>query len=106
MAPIYEEVCQELGTSSDGALLAGMREANTKQLAELEEKIKDAGVCRHNSSPAPAARTPCVQRTPHAHVSSPSSGWQRQNNGACQQHQRLQEHRAHAPAGCRLMRAG
>lgn len=43
MAPIYEEVCQELGASSDEAALAGMREANAKRLAELEERIKDAG---------------------------------------------------------------
>ncbi len=43
MAPLYEEVCAELGVSGNATALAEMRERNAKQLAELEEKIKDAG---------------------------------------------------------------
>ncbi len=43
MAPLYEEVCSELGVAEDAAALSEMRERNTKQLAELQEKIKDAG---------------------------------------------------------------
>lgn len=45
MAPLYEEVCAELGCGVDSARLAGMRAANEKRLAELEEKITDAGGC-------------------------------------------------------------
>lgn len=43
MAPLYEEVCSELGVAKDAAALSEMRERNTKQLAELQDKIKDAG---------------------------------------------------------------
>lgn len=43
MAPLYEEVCAELGVGGDAAALQQMRERNVKQLAEMEEKIKDAG---------------------------------------------------------------
>ncbi|EFN60012.1 hypothetical protein CHLNCDRAFT_55933 [Chlorella variabilis] len=44
MAPLYEEVCGELGVSGNAAALGEMRERNAKQLAELDEKIKDAEV--------------------------------------------------------------
>ncbi|KAI3429495.1 hypothetical protein D9Q98_005584 [Chlorella vulgaris] len=44
MAPLYEEVCSELGVAEDAAALSEMRERNTKQLAELQDKIKDAEV--------------------------------------------------------------
>lgn len=43
MAPIYEEVCTELGAAPDANRLAQMRERNAARLAELEEKITDAG---------------------------------------------------------------
>lgn len=42
MAPIYEEVCQEMGCSADGARLAAMQEKIAKRLVELEEKMADA----------------------------------------------------------------
>lgn len=43
MAPIYEEVCAEVGHSSSAAALEEMRQHNAQRLAELEEKIADAG---------------------------------------------------------------
>lgn len=43
MAPLYEEVCEELGVAPDASRLALMREKNAVRLAELEEKISDAG---------------------------------------------------------------
>lgn len=43
MAPVYDEVCSELGVGGDAEALQQMRERNAKQLAEMEEKIKDAG---------------------------------------------------------------
>ena len=43
MAPIYEEVCAELGAAPDANRLAQMRERNAARLVELEEKITDAG---------------------------------------------------------------
>lgn len=42
MAPLYEEVCAELGCSCDSLALTVMKERNALQLTELEEKIKDA----------------------------------------------------------------
>ncbi|PRW60726.1 26S proteasome non-ATPase regulatory subunit 6-like protein [Chlorella sorokiniana] len=42
MAPVYEEVCTELGAAPDANRLAQMRERNAARLAELEEKITDA----------------------------------------------------------------
>ena len=72
MAPIYEEVCQELGTSSDGAALAGMRESNAKRLAELEEKIKDAGgaltqqPCASSQPTVPVVRLTALSAAPPA----------------------------------------
>lgn len=42
MAPIYEEVCAEVGHSSSAAALEEMRQHNAQRLAELEEKIADA----------------------------------------------------------------
>lgn len=44
MAPIYEDVCAEVAHSSSAASLEEMRQHNTQRLAELEEKIADAGV--------------------------------------------------------------
>lgn len=41
-APLYEEVCKDLGWSPDANQLASMKSANEKQLAELDEKLKDA----------------------------------------------------------------
>lgn len=46
MAPIYEEVCAELGVPADAAKLAAMQAANAATLAELEAKIADAGAFR------------------------------------------------------------
>ena len=42
MAPFYEHVCNELKWSVDNARLRQMKEENTKQLEELNSKIKDA----------------------------------------------------------------
>ncbi|KAL4427712.1 hypothetical protein ABPG75_001801 [Micractinium tetrahymenae] len=42
MAPIYEEVCVEVGHSSNAAALEEMRQHNAQRLAELEDKIADA----------------------------------------------------------------
>ena len=42
MAPLYEHVCNELKWSVDNARLRQMKEENTKQLEELDSKIKDA----------------------------------------------------------------
>lgn len=42
MAPLYEELCAELGWDLDGAALERMRAANTAHLETLAEKIKDA----------------------------------------------------------------
>ena len=42
MAPLYEHVCNELKWSVDNARLRQMKEENTKQLEELNSKIKDA----------------------------------------------------------------
>lgn len=42
MAPFYEHVCNELKWSVDNARLRQMKEENTKQLEELDSKIKDA----------------------------------------------------------------
>lgn len=43
MAPIYEEVCAEVGHGSSAATLEEMRQHNAQRLAEIEEKIADAG---------------------------------------------------------------
>lgn len=45
MAPIYEEVCAELGRPADAARLAEMQAANAKAVEELEAKIADQGGC-------------------------------------------------------------
>ncbi|KAL4444612.1 hypothetical protein ABPG77_002429 [Micractinium sp. CCAP 211/92] len=42
MAPIYEEVCAEVGHGSSAATLEEMRQHNAQRLAEIEEKIADA----------------------------------------------------------------
>lgn len=42
MAPLYEHVCNELKWSVDNARLRQMKEENTKELEELDSKIKDA----------------------------------------------------------------
>lgn len=55
MAPLYEEVCGELGVSGNAAALGEMRERNAKQLAELDEKIKDAGGSAAGARGVPAA---------------------------------------------------
>lgn len=45
MAPVYETICQEQGWDVDQAQLARMSDANARRLQELEDRIKDAGVC-------------------------------------------------------------
>lgn len=42
MAPFYSSVCAEIGYTLDSDLLKKMEEANTKELARLEEGIEDA----------------------------------------------------------------
>lgn len=42
MAPLYEQVCAELGWTVDKAKFDAMTEVNEKTLKELEDKIKDA----------------------------------------------------------------
>lgn len=41
-APLYEQVCKELGWTSDSNQLSSMRASNEKALQEYEDKIKDA----------------------------------------------------------------
>ena len=42
MAPFYEHVCNELKWSVDNARLRQKKEERTKELEELDSKIKDA----------------------------------------------------------------
>lgn len=42
LAPIYENICSEVGLPLDQAKLAAMKAKNAEKLAELEAKIKDA----------------------------------------------------------------
>lgn len=42
MAPFYEEICKDLGWPVDEKLLKKMKEANTKELKTLDDKVQDA----------------------------------------------------------------
>ena len=42
MAPFYEHVCNELKWPVDNAHLQKMKEENTREIEELDSKIKDA----------------------------------------------------------------
>jgi 26S proteasome regulatory subunit N7 len=42
MAPLYEELCNELKWPIDQSLLAKMKKANEEKLKEFEEKLKFA----------------------------------------------------------------
>jgi len=42
MAPYYDEICKDLGWSTDHGLLKKMKEANETQLKKLDEAIEDA----------------------------------------------------------------
>lgn len=42
LAPLYQDLCEDLGWSQDAARLQKMQQANEARLKELEEKIKDA----------------------------------------------------------------
>jgi 26S proteasome regulatory subunit N7 len=42
MAPLYEELCQELSWDLDSSLLERMRAANTARLEELDAAVRDA----------------------------------------------------------------
>ena len=42
MAPFYEHVCNELKWPVDNAHLKKMKEENTREIEELDSKIKDA----------------------------------------------------------------
>ena len=42
MAPFYEHVCNELKWPVDNTRLRKMKEENTKEIEELDSKIKDA----------------------------------------------------------------
>ncbi|KAJ8047080.1 26S proteasome non-ATPase regulatory subunit 6 [Holothuria leucospilota] len=42
MAPFYEEICKDLGWPVDEKLLKKMKDANTKELKTLDDKVQDA----------------------------------------------------------------
>ena len=42
LAPLYQQLCEDLGWSQDAGRLTKMQQANEAKCTELEEKIKDA----------------------------------------------------------------